>query len=445
MTRKAFDGGTVATTLNGAINASVTTIPVADGSTYPSGPTPFVIAVGRNTANEEKMLVGSRTSNVLTITARGYDGTSATAHSDGATVEHVLDALTIDEANELSNTMTTNGDLITRTAGSPARIALGTTGYPLVAGATAPSYAQLGTAGLVDEAVTSAKIANLTIVDGDISASAAIADTKLATIATANKINVSAIDIDGATDIGGALADADLIIVDDGGAGTNRRSALSRIATWLFAKVSGDITIDGSGAAAIGADKVTAGMIGAGVIGASELATDAVETIKIKDVNVTAGKLAADAVETAKIKDGAVTNAKFSTTAGQLGGAWQSFTPVVSSGTHTGTKVGRYIQVGKTVDFIITLTWASGDNYAGLGVDLPVTAQTNVNGAQFEVTYYDALVAYPGSVLAGTTNLTLTARRASQTYVDSVALSTTVPFTWAATDTIQISGRYEAA
>ena len=144
-------------------------------------------------------------------------------------------------------------------------------------------------------------------------------------------------------------------------------------------------------------------------------------------------------------QDGYVTNTSLDTTAGQPGGAWVAFTPVVSTGTHTGTKVGRYRQVGKTVDFIITLTWASGDNYAGLVVDLPVAAQTNVNGAQFEVTYYDALVAYPGSVLAGTTNLTLTARRASQTYVDSVALSTTVPFTWAATDTIQISGRYEAA
>ena len=43
-----------------------------------------------------------------------------------------------------------------------------------------------------DLAVTSAKIADLTIVDGDVSTSAAIVDTKLATIATANKVSNSA-------------------------------------------------------------------------------------------------------------------------------------------------------------------------------------------------------------------------------------------------------------
>lgn len=47
-----------------------------------------------------------------------------------------------------------------------------------------------------------------------------------------------------------------------------------------------------------------------GSITAPKLATDAVETLKIKDLNVTVGKLAADAVETAKIKNANVTLAK---------------------------------------------------------------------------------------------------------------------------------------
>ena len=54
----------------------------------------------------------------------------------------------------------------------------------------------------------------------------------------------------------------------------------------------------------------TADDIESGAITAAELATNAVETAKIKDVNVTAGKLATDAVETAKIKDLNVTSAK---------------------------------------------------------------------------------------------------------------------------------------
>jgi len=100
-------------------------------------------------------------------------------------------------------------------------------------------------------AVTSAKIADGTIVDADINASAAIADTKLATITTADKVSVSAINLDGATDIGAALADADLFLVDDGGAGTNRKAAATRISTYVFGKVSGDITIDSSGVASL--------------------------------------------------------------------------------------------------------------------------------------------------------------------------------------------------
>jgi hypothetical protein len=44
---------------------------------------------------------------------------------------------------------------------------------------------------------------------------------------------VAAIDIDGATDIGADLVDADLFIVDDGAGGTNRKVAASRIKTYI--------------------------------------------------------------------------------------------------------------------------------------------------------------------------------------------------------------------
>lgn len=97
-----------------------------------------------------------------------------------------------------------------------------------------------------------AAIGSGVIVDADINASAAISDTKLGTISTADKVSISAINLDGGTDIGADLADADLILVDDGGAGTNRKSAVSRIPTYVFTKISGDITIASNGVAAIG-------------------------------------------------------------------------------------------------------------------------------------------------------------------------------------------------
>ena len=68
------------------------------------------------------------------------------------------------------------------------------------------------------------------------------------------------LDIDGATDIGAAIVDADLFIIDDGAGGTNRKTAASRIATYVL----------GSGAAQIatgtytGNDAATQGVTGVG-------------------------------------------------------------------------------------------------------------------------------------------------------------------------------------
>ena len=69
--------------------------------------------------------------------------------------------------------------------------------------------------------------------------------------ASSNSVGLATLDIDGGTDIGAALVDADLIIVDDGAGGTNRKAALSRVATYIEGGISGDITIS-SGTAAIG-------------------------------------------------------------------------------------------------------------------------------------------------------------------------------------------------
>jgi hypothetical protein len=74
------------------------------------------------------------------------------------------------------------------------------------------------------------------IVNADIKSSAAIADTKLDTISTAGKVALTALEIDGATDISADLTTSDLIIVDDGAGGTNRKAALSRVVTLMTAQ-----------------------------------------------------------------------------------------------------------------------------------------------------------------------------------------------------------------
>jgi hypothetical protein len=54
------------------------------------------------------------------------------------------------------------------------------------------------------------------------------------TLATAaGGFDVAGLDIDGATDIGAAVVDADLFIVDDGAGGTNRKVAASRVKTYI--------------------------------------------------------------------------------------------------------------------------------------------------------------------------------------------------------------------
>ena len=84
----------------------------------------------------------------------------------------------------------------------------------------------------------------------------AINDDYIDTIDNANKVSISALNIDGGTDIGALLADGDLIIVDDGAGGTNRKADVVGITTYTFSKVSGDVVISASGAATIQANSV---------------------------------------------------------------------------------------------------------------------------------------------------------------------------------------------
>ena len=65
-----------------------------------------------------------------------------------------------------------------------------------------------------------------------------IGDSKLSTISTAGKVDLAALEIDGGSDIGADLTTSDLIIVDDGAGGTNRKAALSRLITLVDANAN---------------------------------------------------------------------------------------------------------------------------------------------------------------------------------------------------------------
>jgi len=64
-----------------------------------------------------------------------------------------------------------------------------------------------------------------------------VSNSMLATINTAGKVTLASLEIDGATDISADLTTSDLIIVDDGAGGTNRKAALSRMVTLMAANL----------------------------------------------------------------------------------------------------------------------------------------------------------------------------------------------------------------
>ena len=76
----------IATTLNGAINDSVTSVTVTDGSSYPSEGDYRILV------DTEVMQVTARSSNVLTV-VRGVDGTTAASHADASNVNVSLGAV----------------------------------------------------------------------------------------------------------------------------------------------------------------------------------------------------------------------------------------------------------------------------------------------------------------------------------------------------------------
>ena len=71
-----------------------------------------------------------------------------------------------------------------------------------------------------------------------------------------NTMPIANLDIDGGTDIGANIADSDLLIIDDGAGGTNRKTAASRLKTYVGAGAGAfDIAnLDIDGGTDIGAD-----------------------------------------------------------------------------------------------------------------------------------------------------------------------------------------------
>lgn len=111
MAVRSYSGNAKTSAVSGTIAAAVTSIELADATGYPTGNDgPFVIAIDVGLANEEKVLVATRTGNTLTVASggRGWDGTTAADHAAGAAVMHTFSATDAREANGHINDTTGN-------------------------------------------------------------------------------------------------------------------------------------------------------------------------------------------------------------------------------------------------------------------------------------------------------------------------------------------------
>ena len=241
------------------------------------------------------------------------------------------------------------------------------------------------------------------------------------------------LDIDGMTDIGAALADADLIIVDDGAAGTNRKATLTRLKTYMQNNLtfsSGDI------------EGVTAGdgLTGGGDSGSVSLAVNVddssieinSDTLRVKASGVTNAMLAGS-IANSKLSNSAITIAGASTS---LGGSITAATIGDAIGAFSGSSQVTGIGNSQLSNSSITISGTSvslGGSitdetlFGGTGVVSGSSQVTGIGNSQLSnssVTIGDSTISLGGTdtTLTGLTDIDMTA--ADHTILNGVGANT---------------------
>ena len=189
--------------------------------------------------------------------------------ADQLASDAVVEASIVDNAVTLAKMAgLARGKIIVGDAsGDPSALAAGANGKILVADANGdPSWTTLsgdatlsaGALTIANDAVEQAMIADDAVGADQLAASAVVNASVVDGSIKADKL-----DIDGSTDIGAALSDADLIIVDDGAGGTNRKAAVSRIKTYTRTDVSALGAAEADKALILNSDsKIASGLVG---------------------------------------------------------------------------------------------------------------------------------------------------------------------------------------
>ena len=235
--------------------------------------------------------------------------------------------------------------------------ATGATGSAGPTGAAGPT----GPAGPTtpgDNTVTSAKIVDDTIMNADVNSAAGIVDTKLATIGTANKVSLAALNINGATEYGTTLGDTDTLAAYAPGASANRRILLSRIYEYVFSKVSGGATVTSAGVLSLAAAHVT--------------------------------------------------NARLATSSGEIGGAWTAWASTTFTNVTGGSIAGFYYKVGRTMHFTGRIVTGTATAAGLVGFRLP-GGFTHGEAQNVQMHVVDNVTVRSGQILASSQECRLSA------------------------------------
>lgn len=176
-------------------------------------------------------------------------------------------------------------------------------------------------------------------------------------------------------------------------------------------------------------------------------------TKKITRGDILKAPLPNNSVTTAAIADASITNAKLSTTAGEPGGAWVTWTPTWENLTKGsgGVVTALYTQVGKTVHARVHFKFGTGSAVSGdISVSLPVPARAYAGTGN--LTQIGNVGASNGSALffgfvsmANTSKAILRMIDATPNVAAVSVIGPTIPFTWATDHELTATFTYEAS
>jgi len=315
MSRK-YSSVSLETEVVGSLTTSATSVVVANATNLLGGINPasitstddFIVVLDPETSSEEIVRVTAVTSNTLTV-VRGYDGSTGKTHTSGAKVRHM--AIGEDMRNAAAHIESTTGH-----------------------GATGAVVGTTNTQTLSNKTISAASNTISDIANANIAAGAAIADTKLGTISTANKVQNSATTATSS---------------NSGSAIVSRDSSGNFSAGTITAALTGNVTGNASTATtlATGRDFQITGDVEAGAVSFNGSGNVTLNTSIATGVIVNADINASAAIDKTKIAGTAITAADTGTVtntmlAGSIANSKLATDPLARAN-HTGTQTASTI------------------------------------------------------------------------------------------------------